>query len=107
MGYQWTRYVDATTQSALVPDVAERGGDFSQALHALGQPAQIFDQATGLPFPGNVIPQAQISPQARALLGFYPLPTFSGDPRYNYQIPISDSTHQDALQSRFNQTFNP
>src|SRR5208337_4364321 len=107
VGYQWTRYVDATTQSALVPDLAERGGDFSQVLNALGQPVQIFDPVTGLPFPGNKIPQTQISPQAQALLNFYPLPSFSGDPRYNYQIPIIDNTHLDSLQSRFNQTFNP
>ena len=106
VGYQWTRYVDATTQSALVPDAAERGGDFSQALNALGQALQIFDPATGLPFSGNAIPPARISPQARALLNLYPLPGFSGDPRYNYQIPINSDTHQDALQSRFNQTFN-
>jgi hypothetical protein len=106
VAYQWTRYVDATTQSALVPDAAERGGDFSQALNGLGKPVQIFNPATGLPFSGNMIPQAQISSQARALLNFYPLPGFSGDPRYNYQIPIVENTHQDALQSRLNKTFN-
>jgi hypothetical protein len=107
VGYQWTRYVDDTTQSALVPDAAERDGDFSQALNALGQPVQIFNPVTGQPFLGNKISQDQISPQAQALLNYYPLPTFSGDPRYNYQVPIVTSTHQDALQSRFNQTFNP
>ena len=107
VGYQWTRYVDAVTQSALVPDAAERDGDFSQALNALGQPVQIFNPATGQPFFGNKIPQTQISPQAQALLHFYPLPTFSGNPRYNYQLPIVTDLHQDALQSRFNQTFNP
>ena len=90
VAYQWTRYVNDTTQSALVPDAAERGGDFSQALNALGQPVQIFNPATGLPFSGNMIPPTQISPQAQALLNFYPLPSFSGDPRYNYQIPIID-----------------
>ena len=106
IAYVWTRYVDATTQSALVPDSAERSGDFSQALNALGQPVQIFNPATGLPFPGNKIPQSQISPQARALLNFYPPPSFSGEARYNYQIPIVDHTHQDALQSRFDRTIN-
>jgi hypothetical protein len=106
VGYQWTRYVNDTTQSALVPDSAERGGDFSQALNALGQPVQIFNPATGLPFSGSMILPTQISSQARALLNFYPLPSFSGDPRYNYQIPISDTTHQDALQSRFDKTLN-
>jgi hypothetical protein len=107
VGYQWTRYRDATTQSALVPDLAERNGDFSHELNALGQPAQIFDPITGLPFPGNVIQQSQISPQGRALLNFYPLPNVAGNPRYNYQIPIISNTHQDALQSRFDKTLNP
>ncbi|MGH9448162.1 MAG: carboxypeptidase-like regulatory domain-containing protein, partial [Terriglobia bacterium] len=103
--YEWTRSLNDTTDSALVPDSAERDGDFSQVLSALGQPVQIFNPATGLPFPGNVIPQGQISPQARALLNFYPLPNFSGNARYNYQIPINSGTHQDALQSRFEQTL--
>jgi hypothetical protein len=106
VAYQWTRSVNDTTQSALVPDAAERGGDFSQALNALGQPVQIFNPATGMPFSGNKIPKTQISPQAQALLNFYPLPTFSGNPRYNYQTSIIDDTHQDALQSRFIHMFN-
>jgi Carboxypeptidase regulatory-like domain len=105
--YQWTRYVDATTQSALVPDQAERNGDLSQIVNAQGQPVQIFDPVTGLPFQGNLIPPGQISPQARALLNLYPLPTFNGDTHYNYQIPIVDHTHEDAMQLRLNQTFNP
>lgn len=107
VAYQWMRSVNDTTQSALVPDLAERGGDFSQALNTLGQPVQIFNPATGLPFSGNMISPTQISRQAQALLNFYPLPAFSGDPRYNYQTAIVNSTHQDALQSRFDQTFNP
>lgn len=105
--YEWTRSVNDTTQSALVPTAAERAGDFSQALSALGQPVQIFNPATGLPFAGNVIPQGQISPQAQALLNYYPSPTFNGNPRYNYQTGIVDDTHQDALQSRFNENINP
>jgi hypothetical protein len=106
VAYQWTRSVNDTTQSALVPDSAERGGDFSQALNALGQPVQIFNPATGMPFSGNAIPPTQVSLQARALLSFYPLPTFSGNPRYNYQTSIIGDTHQDALQSRLIQISN-
>jgi hypothetical protein len=106
VAYLWTRSAEATTQSALMPNMAERGGDFSQALNALGQPVQIFNPATGLPFSGNVIPKSQISPPALALLNFYPSPTFGGNPRYNYQIPILSNTHQDALLSRLNQTID-
>lgn len=103
VGYQWTRNRNATTQSALVPGLAERGGDLSQALNPAGQPLQIFNPATGLPFAGNAIP---VSPQAQALLKLYPLPNVVGNPRYNYQIPIVGNTHQDALQSRLNKALN-
>jgi hypothetical protein len=107
VAYEWTRYVDDTTQSALVPDAAQRGGDFSQVLSALGQPVQIFNPATGLPFSGSKIPPTEISPQAKALLNYYPLPSFSGEQKYNYQVPINTNTHQDALQSRFDEYINP
>jgi trimeric autotransporter adhesin len=103
VGYQWTRNRDATTQSALVPDLAERAGNFSNELNAQGQPVQILNPATGMPFPGNMIP---VGPQAQALLNFYPLPNVAGNPRYNYQIPIISNTHQDALQSRVDKTLN-
>jgi trimeric autotransporter adhesin len=104
VAYQWTRDSIATTTPASVPSQAERNGDFSQVLNAAGQPVEIFNPVTGLPFPGNVMP---ISPQAQALLQLYPLPNFDGGTRYNYQVPIVSDTHQDALQSRFNHTLNP
>ena len=103
VGYQWTRNRDASTQSALVPDLEERAGNFSSELNSQGQPVQIFNPATGLPFPGNIVP---ISPQAQALLNFYPLPNVAGNPRYNYQIPILSNTHEDALQSRLDKELN-
>ena len=103
--YQWTRSVNATTASALLPDAAERNGDLSRAGGPLGQAAPIFDPTTGLSFSGNTIPQNRISPQARALLNYYPAPNFSGSAQYNYQIPLVTDTHQDALQSRFDQTI--
>jgi hypothetical protein len=102
VSYQWTRDRDNAIQSGLVPDLAERQGDFSHELNPQGQPLQIFDPATGLPFPGNVVP---VSPQAHALLKLYPLPNVTGNPRYNFQIPIVSNTHQDALQSRLDKTL--
>ena len=90
-----------------MPDSAERDGNLSQGVNELGQPVQIFDPATGLPFPGNIIPQNRISPQTQVLLNFYPLPNVAGNPLYNYQIPIISNTHQDARQSRLDKTLNP
>ena len=106
VAYEWTRSHDQTTQPALVPDMAERGGDFSHELNPQGQPVEIFDPATGQQFTNNMIPAGQISAPARALLNLYPLPNFTGNPQYNYQIPILSDTHQDALLSRFQKSIN-
>ena len=101
-GYQWMRTSNSTALQGLVPTAAERDGDFSGVLNSLGQPVQIFDPATGLPFPGNVGP---ISPQAQALLNFYPLPNLAGSSGYNYQIPVLNSTHEDAVQTRLDKNI--
>lgn len=55
-----------------LPSAAERGGNFS----GLGR--VLTDPATGLPFPGNVIPTSRISPIARFYLDFIPAATAGG-----------------------------
>jgi hypothetical protein len=105
INYQWTRNRNASTGTGLMPDVAERSGDFSQVLNRLGQPVQLIDPSTGSPIPGNKIAESQISDQAKALLKLYPLPNFAGGTRYNYQIPIVGIMHQDSLQTRLNKTI--
>jgi hypothetical protein len=94
--YQWSRSNNATMQSALMPTDSERSGQFS---------SPITDPSTGSPFPSNEIPQARISPQAQALLGMYPVPNINGNSRYNYQVPVLDPQHQDALQTRIAQSL--
>jgi hypothetical protein len=100
--YQWMRNRNDTTQSALVPSLAERAGDFANTLDAQGQPLQIFYPISGLPFPNSQVP---ISPQAQALLDLYPLPNVTGSSIYNYQIPILSNTHRDAVQTRLDKTL--
>ncbi len=46
------------------------GCDFSEYLAIPGGAGVIYDQATGLPYEKNVIPTAQLSPQALAYLGY-------------------------------------
>ena len=99
IGYQFTRNRNVQTQSGLVPTLAERNGDLSQA------PGTILDPASNLPFTNNQIPLARISPQARSLLNLYPLPNFTGSTRYNYQIPVVGATHQDSVQGFLNKAF--
>jgi hypothetical protein len=96
--YQWMRNHTAQTNSYLMPTAAQRDGDFSLA-------APIYNPAAGAPFPGNQIPPSLISPQARALLSFYPLPNLAGSSLYNFQIPIVGETHQDQLQTRLNKNL--
>ena len=98
VNYQWTRNTNPVSTPGLMPTLAQRSGDFS------AQAAPINDPTTGQPFPGNLIPQSRISPQATALLALYPLPNFAST-RYNYQVPITSSTHSDAMQSRVNKTI--
>jgi hypothetical protein len=105
IGYQGTRNRNASTQTGLVPTAAERSGDLSQTLNQLGQPVLAIDPSTGAPFPGNIIPVNRISPQAKALLGFYPQPNFSSS-RYNYQIPLIGNNDSDGVQTRINKMIN-
>jgi hypothetical protein len=70
-----------------VPTSAQRGGDFS-ALLALGSTYQIYDPATiapapngrfsRQPLPGNIVPASRISPIARNILQYFPLPNATG-----------------------------
>ena len=102
VNYQWLRNRNASVQSSRVPTLEERAGDFSRSFDALGRPVALKDPSTGLPIPGAVVPQNRISPQAQSLLQFFPLPNFDAGARYNYQIPLVGSQHQDSLQSRVN-----
>ena len=45
-----------------------------------------------------------IDPVAKALLALYPLPNVAGNARYNYQVPIVNNSHQDALQMRLDKS---
>jgi len=105
VNYQWTRNRGDATQTGLMPDALQRTGNFSGLVNPLGQPISIIDPLNGAPFANNVIPQNRLSPQALALLNFYPLPNFTGGTQYNYQIPVVSITHQDSLQSRVNKVI--
>ena len=99
VGYQFARNRNVQTQSGLVPTQAERNGDLSQS------PGQIFDPESGLPLADNIIPADRISPQAEALLELFPLPNFSGNSQYNFQIPVISVTHQDSIFANLNKNI--
>jgi hypothetical protein len=81
-----------------VPTEKMRNGDFSELL-ALGPQYQIYNPYTRRaaangrfeqdPFPGNIIPQELISPIAREIMAYIPLPRTPGnaDGTSNFQNP--------------------
>ena len=102
VAYQHAANDDATVQLGRVPTLLERTGNFSETLNASGQPTQIFNPATGLPFLGNVIP---INPQAQALLSEYPVANVPATGLYNYQAPVLNSNQQNSVQARITKNF--
>lgn len=71
-----------------VPNADMRNGDFSalcsqfaNGVCAAGKGVQLYNPFTGDAFPQNRIPASMITPQAKALLAYYPLP--------NYLPPVS------------------
>ena len=94
-GYQHSSDHNAIAQSTVMPTLKERTGDFSGAR-------EVRDPQTGRPFPGNVIPESRISPQAAALLALYPAPNVDAGNGYNYETTTVTLTSQDNFQSRVN-----
>src|SRR5262245_11580774 len=67
--YEGLRLAKALTRTFTVPTASMRSGQFTTA---------ITDPQTGLPFANNTIPDARISPVAKALLRFVPRPNLPG-----------------------------
>lgn len=101
LSYQHGVSNNASTVSALVPTAAQRSGDFSQ------WPGVLRNPATGLPFPGNVIPEGQLANQARALLELYPPPAGAIVQGANFQAPILSRSTQDSALLNMSKSVNP
>jgi hypothetical protein len=92
--YARTQNSVATTVPGLMPTLAQRSGVF---------PYAVYDPLNQLTYqPGTAIP---ISSQAQALLNLYPLPNIPGNLVYNYQAPLVNDTHQDAVNSNASKTI--
>ncbi len=76
---EWVWYRREQTNTSTVPTAAMRTGDFSGLLDPNNPFYKkiriVTDPSTKAPFPNNVIPALQRSPNGIAILGAYPLPT--------------------------------
>ncbi len=105
LGYQRGRTNSTVTQPGLVPSLLERAGDFSSSTDRAGRPVQVVDPRTGQPFPDNRIPLDRISPQAAALLAYYPAPNIETANGYNFQSSLLSVSRQDAVQASLSQVL--
>ena len=79
-GEEWIRYHWTEFATLQVPTMKMRNGDFSELLGPnifYSSPRVIKDPATGVPFPGNVVPVDQRSPNGIGLLNAYPVPNLT------------------------------
>jgi len=111
--WESTRIRKGTTGQLAVPTADQRNGDFSR-LGERGNRA-IFDPATtrtvnGVivrdPFPGNAIPANRVTPFARGVLPYYPLPTFNVASGNNYATLVRDLSDADQFMGRVDHRFS-
>ena len=79
--YEGTRVRQGITKVATEPTTAMKNGDFSALSTLIYDPASLQTaNGTALrsPFPGNIIPAAEISPVGANVLGLYPTPNGLG-----------------------------
>ena len=99
VNYTGQRARTGNSLTSSVPTLAERNGDFSQAMTTTA--VTIYDPLSGAPFPGNAIPVARFNPAAAGLLAYFPLPTYPGIVQ-NYHLATSTPRVSDSLGVRFN-----
>jgi hypothetical protein len=76
---EWIDNPREGTSTGTVPSLLMRQGDFSELLNPanpfFGRQVIVRDPVTGTPYPNNVIPASQLSPNGLGLLRAYPEPT--------------------------------
>ncbi len=111
-GQEWVRYRYTDVGSQRVPSVLMRQGDFSELLDPknffYGKAMPIKDPSTGNPFPGNVIPKAQTSPNGLGILKAWPMPNqaipINGNQNWYFTAKHPQNQRKDTLSADFNIT---
>lgn len=93
--YEGLRETASPTEYLNLPTSAQLGGQFT---------TPITDPSTGLPFPGNQIPQSRISTFAKIMNGYLPVPN-TNTPQGNFVGTASDSIATDQQNYRVDQNF--
>jgi hypothetical protein len=109
---EWVNFYQVQSQSIVVPSLAMRKGDFSELLDPhntfTGKVTVLTNPLTGQPFPNNVIPASQLSPNGMAIMNAWPLPT-PGYQNGTQNAIVSSPNPQDQRKDhiRFDYRLNP
>jgi hypothetical protein len=111
-GQEWVRYRFTDISNLTVPSLAMRQGNFSELLSPsnffYGKAISIKDPTTGNPFPGNIIPQAQLSPNGLGILKAWPTPNLAvpinGNQNWSLALGHPQNQRKDTLAVDFNLT---
>ncbi|HTS27268.1 MAG TPA: carboxypeptidase regulatory-like domain-containing protein [Bryobacteraceae bacterium] len=99
-GQEWVRYRFTDISNLTVPSLLMRQGNFSELLSPTnvfyGKTVTVKDPTTGNPFPGNIIPTAQLSPNGIGILKAYPVPNLGGfiNGNNNWSLALNHPQHQ-------------
>jgi hypothetical protein len=96
--YEGVRANTLLSPIATVPTALMRQGNFSEISGTIRNPF------TRLPYPGNIIPAADLSPTARSLLAYFPMPNRPGIAS-NVQTPIPNTEDVDQFIGRADQNI--
>jgi hypothetical protein len=96
--YEGVRANTLLSPIATVPTALMRQGNFSEITGTIRNPF------TKVPYPGNIIPAAELSPIARSLLAYYPMPNRPGIAS-NVQTPIPNTEDVDQFIGRADQNI--
>src|SRR5579859_3771147 len=113
-GEEWTKNYFTDSRSLTVPSACMRGlaacngvqqaGNFSELLNPsnffYGKTVQLVDPKTGLPYPNNIIPTAEISPNGIGILKAWPLPNLTtplGRANWFFQAAHPQNQRKDTI----------
>jgi hypothetical protein len=115
-GQEWVRYRFTDSATWTVPTNLMRQGNFSELLatgpaNILGKVVTIKDPSSGVPYPGNIIPTAQLSRNGTGILKAYPVPnlpigSFIGTSNYYITAIHPQDQRKDTLAADMNLTSN-
>ena len=96
VGQEYVRFRNAPSYTQFVPTALMRQGNFSELLgpnNFYGKAVQVMNPKTGQPYPGNIIPQGDLSANGLALLNAYPMPNANA-PSYNWEAALTNPQNQ-------------